>query len=205
MVMQTIRNMPLSELRIRVEEAEKLLGVAKQLARDELSDPQHSTRARDRIGSIVNEVQGMFPGLGEPESMEMTLEEVAGDLDDSGPLPADADADSDSDADEEEWEIDCEKLRAALDDEALMAQVPESERSRFRAMAERLLEVHERGELYARILTGFEELAEVTRVGAEAVQRQLAAMLTFGGTASLSELGQFDMEAMLTAVPKYKA
>jgi hypothetical protein len=199
--------MPLGELRARVEEAEKLLMVAKQLARDELSDPHHSTRARDRIGSIVSEVQSMFPGLGEPESMEVTLEEVAeveGELDDSG---ADLGPDSAGDDEDEEWEIDCDKLRAALSDEALMAQVPESERPRFRAMAERLLEVHERGELYARILTGFEELAEVTRVGAEAVQRQLAAMLTFGGSASLSELdtSALEIDAMLSGVPKYKA
>jgi hypothetical protein len=125
--------------------------------------------------------------------------EGEGELDDSSDIMGDPDEEE-----EEEWEIDCEKLRAALADDALMAQVPEAERPRFRAMAERLLEVHERGELYARILTGFEELAEVTRVGAEAVQRQLAAMLTFGGSASLSDLGAFDLE-LLTGVPKYKA
>jgi hypothetical protein len=202
--------MPLGELRARVEEAEKLLMVAKQLARDELSDPRSSTRARDRIGSIVSEVQSMFPGLGEPESLEISFETAAEDESEDEDQDEDTDedgteADSDSDTDdEEEWEIDCEKLRAALADDALMAQVPEAERPRFRAMAERLLEVHERGELYARILTGFEELAEVTRVGAEAVQRQLAAMLTFGGSASLSDLGAFDLE-VLAGVPKYKA
>ena len=204
----TVRTMPLSELRARVEEAEKLLRVAKQLARDELSDPQQSTRARDRIGSIVNEVQGMFPGLGEPDVEAAVMEEVGEDEADADSDPdTNADSDSDSDSDEE-WELDCEKLRAALDNEVLMAQIPESERPRFRAMAERLLEVHERGELYTRILAGFEELAEVTRVGAEAVQRQLAAMLTFGGPKGLSELsslGEDAIAAMLGASPKYKA
>jgi hypothetical protein len=206
----TVRTMPLSELRARVEEAEKLLRVAKQLARDELSDPQQSTRARDRIGSIVNEVQGMFPGLGEPDVEAAAMEEVGEDEADSeADADSDPDPDSDSESDsDEEWELDCEKLRAALDNEVLMAQIPESERPRFRAMAERLLEVHERGELYTRILAGFEELAEVTRVGAEAVQRQLAAMLTFGGPKGLSELsslGEDAIAAMLGASPKYKA
>lgn len=207
----TVRTMPLSELRARVAEAEKLLRVAKQLARDELSDPQQSTRARDRIGSIVSEVQGMFPGLGEPDVEGIVLEEVGedeADSDSDSDADADSDSDADADSDEEEWELDCEKLRAALDNEVLMAQIPEAERPRFRAMAERLLEVHERGELYARILAGFEELAEVTRAGAEAVQRQLAAMLTFGGPKSLSELtslGEEAIAAMLGAEPRYKA
>ena len=226
--------MPLRELRARVEEAEKLLRVAKQLARDELSDPAQSTRARDRIGSIVSEVQGMFPGLGEPD------EPAAFGLEGSG-LPNDVGADvgavadesererhdeddeqgeegeeEDEEEEEEEWEVDCDKLRAALRDDALMAQIPASERPRFRAMAERLLEVEERGELYARILSGFEELAEVTRAGAEAVQRQLAVMLTFGGAATLAGIPETDRQrerqredgflgAMLAETPKFKA
>jgi hypothetical protein len=98
-----------------------------------------------------------------------------------------------------------------------MSQIPEADRPRFRAMAERLLDVHERGELYTRILVGFEELAEVTREGAEAVQRQLATMLTFGGKAALADLatlgdmtGSADADAsaiaaMLATPPKYKA
>ncbi len=189
--------MPLGELRARVDEAEKLLHVAKQLARDELSDPAQSTRARDRIGSIVTEVQRMFPGLGEPEEAAACgLQELPAD-------EAGDEDDEDDEDDEEECEVDCDKLRAALDDEGLIAQIPESERPRFRAMAERLLEVHERGELYARILSGFEELAEVTRIGAEAVQRQLAAMLTFGGAASLA--GIEEVEALLGDAPKFKA
>jgi hypothetical protein len=216
----TVRTMPLGELRSRVEEAEKLLRVAKQLARDELSDPAQSSRVRERIGSIVSEVQGMFPGLGEPDAtVEVVLEEADADTDSDTDSDSDADSDSDSDSDpdsdpdsddDEEWEVDCEKLRAALDNDNLMAQIPESERPRFRAMAERLLEVHERGELYSRILSGFEELAEVTRLGAEAVQRQLAAMLTFGGPKALADLeglrgGDGDpMLEMLAATPKYK-
>jgi hypothetical protein len=196
----TVRTMPLSELRARVEEAEKLLRVAKQLARDELADPEQSTRARDRIGSIVTEVQGMFPGLGEPDPADDTAGDAAWAYGEPSDDSAEDEAacsettdDEDADAvdDDEEWELDCDKLRSALANDAIMAQIPESERPRFRAMAERLLEVHERGELYSRILTGFEELAEVTRVGAEAVQRQLAAMLTFGGPKGLADLASY--------------
>ncbi len=210
---ETVRTMPLVELRARVEEAEKLLRVAKQLARDQLADPQQSSRARDRIGSIVSEVQGLFPGLGESDEAEVGFESDPGE-------DADAESNSEEEEEEEEWELDCDKLRAALANDALMSQIPETERPRFRAMAEQLLEVHERGELYARILMGFEELAEVTRVGAETVQRQLATMLTFGGASSLSDLASWRGEpveraqrapeadaiaAMLVGTPRYKA
>jgi hypothetical protein len=256
--MQTVRTMPLSELRARVEEAEKLLRVAKQLARDELADPRQSTRARDRIGSIVSEVQGMFPGLGDPDPTEdvaldpdyadlehdpssplvnpitpgasspnvsvhdaISLDASAHDAgsldasasDEGGGAPENHETENHENDDDDTWDLDCDRLRSALANDALMSQIPEAERPRFRAMAERLLEVHERGELYARILTGFEELAEVTRVGAEAVQRQLAAMLTFGGERSLLELegcAALDPDdpyaALLGAAPpKYKA
>ncbi len=57
---------PIEDLRQRVREAESLLGVARRLARDELHDPASCERARDRIVSILREIDGLFPNLNEP-------------------------------------------------------------------------------------------------------------------------------------------
>jgi hypothetical protein len=177
----------LDELRRRVEEAEKLLRVARQLAADELRDPEQSTRARDRIASLCKEVNALFPAPPEPVlDPEATLEA------DEEPAGADEEPDTDVDEDDEddeadegdeddgdEWEVDYAKLRAAIHSPALMEKIPEAERDRFREMAEQLLDAHERQELYARVTAGFEELERTTREGAEEVGRQLAVALTF--------------------------
>lgn len=161
----------LDELRRRVEEAEKLLRVARQLAADELRDPEQSTRAKDRIASLCKEVNSLFPAP--PPDAELSVEAA---LDDVAGEP---DTELDEDDDEEEWEVDYGKLRSAIHNPVLMDHIPEAERAKFKEMAEQLLEAHERQELYARVTAGFEELERTTREGAEEVGRQLAMALTF--------------------------
>ena len=175
-----VGRMTLDELRQRVEEAEKLLRVARQLARDELSDPAHAEHARGRIASLLRDVQELFPGLGD-EVHAADAQEAEESDEGSGEEGEEETEESDAEKEDdgEEWEVDYDKLRAALANDSLMEQVPEADRPLFRAMAERLLESHERGELYARVLAGFEELAQTTRAGAQMVQRQLSAVLTF--------------------------
>lgn len=171
-------DLSLDELRTRVEEAEKLLRVARQLASDELRDPEQSSRAKDRIASLCKEVNSLFPPP--PPDPELTAEV----LDAAGEEP-DTDVDEDDepcedvDDDDEDWEVDYIKLRAAIQNPGLMDQIPEADRPKFKEMAEQLLEAHERQELYARVTAGFEELERTTREGAEEVGRQLAMALTF--------------------------
>lgn len=160
----------LDELRQRVEEAEKLLRVARQLAADELRNPEQSSRAKDRIASLCKEVNALFPPP--PSDPELAAETAPGEPEDE----PDTDVDED---DDDGWEVDYAKLRAAIENPALMDRIPEDERTTFRQMAEQLLEAHERQELYARVTAGFEQLERTTREGAEEVGRQLAATLTF--------------------------
>jgi hypothetical protein len=170
-------DLTLDELRQRVEEAEKLLRVARQLATDELRDPEHSTRAKDRIASLCKEVNALFPPAPEPlPALDATL------ADDEEDEAADGEPDTlveEDEDDDDEWDVDYVKLRAAIHDPSLMDKIPEAERPRFKEMAEQLLEAHERQELYARVTAGFEELERTTRAGAEEVGRQLAMALTF--------------------------
>ena len=170
-------DLTLDELRQRVEEAEKLLRVARQLANDELRDPKQSTRAKDRIASLCKEVNALFPPPPEPlPDLDATLAEEE-EEEAPGEEP-DTLVDEDED-DDDGWDVDYVKLRAAIHDPALMEKIPEAERPRFKEVAEQLLEAHERQELYARVTAGFEELERTTRAGAEEVGRQLAVALTF--------------------------
>jgi hypothetical protein len=170
-------DLTLDELRERVEEAEKLLRVARQLASDELRDPKHSSRAKDRIASLCKEVNALFPPAPDPApALDATL------VDDQEAEAADEELETDEEPDEDDdddWDVDYAKLRAAIHDPMLMDKIPEGERARFKEMAEQLLEAHERQELYARVTAGFEELERTTRAGAEEVGRQLAMSLTF--------------------------
>lgn len=170
-------DLSLDELRTRVHEAEKLLRVARQLASDELRDPEQSSRAKDRIASLCKEVNSLFPPP--PPDPELTAEVL-----DAAAEEPDTDVDEEDDAgqdddDDEDWEVDYIKLRAAIQNPVLMDQIPEADRPKFREMAEQLLEAHERQELYARVTAGFEQLERTTREGAEEVGRQLAMALTF--------------------------
>jgi hypothetical protein len=170
-------DLTLDELRERVEEAEKLLRVARQLASDELRDPKQSTRAKDRIASLCKEVNSLFPPPAQPlPPIDATLDDEADEDDDADDT---AEADAQDEDDDDEWDVDYAKLRRAIHDPSLMDKIPEAERIRFKEMAEQLLEAHERQELYARVTAGFEELERTTRAGAEEVGRQLAMALTF--------------------------
>jgi ribosomal protein L29 len=166
---RTLRELSIEELRSRVEEAEKLLRVARQLAQDELRSPETSARAKDRIAAICTEVNGLFPGVGQQAAVETVAEEP----------PGEPDTEVDEDDDEEEWDIDYAKLRSAIQNPELMNRFPEAERATFKAMAEQLIEAHDRAELYARVTAGFEQLEQTTRDGAEEVRKQLAVALTF--------------------------
>ena len=168
---QTVRDLSIDELRSRVEEAEKLLRVARQLAQDELRSPETSVRAKDRIASICTEVNALFPGIGQQALVEVP---------DEPPVAApDTAVDEDEDEDDEQWDIDYAKLRSAIQNPELMGRFPEEERAQFKVMAEQLIEAHDRSELYARVTAGFEQLEQTTREGAEEVRKQLALVLTF--------------------------
>ena len=192
---RTVRDMSIEELRARVEEAEKILRVARQLAQDELRDPASSERAKDRIASLCSDVNALFPGLGEPrgealapvpdaaEAENEETEEAEGqdEVEPGGEEDAEEEEDEGEEADEDpeqEWDVDYEKLRAALQNPDLMGRFPEGQRAEFRAMAEQLLDAHDRQELFARVTEGFAALEETTRAGAEKVRAQLELVLT---------------------------
>ncbi len=163
----TVRELSIPELRSRVEEAERILRLARQLAQNELRDPASCERAKDRIAALCQDVNALFPGLGEVTA-EVAQLEVEPPQDEPG-----------EGEDEEEWDVDYEneKLRASLANPALMSQFPDGG-VQFRELAEKLLEAHDRHALYARISDGFAELEAVTRQGAEQVRQQLAVALT---------------------------
>lgn len=170
-------DLSLDELRQRVEEAEKLLRVARQLAADELRDPEQSSRAKDRIASLCKEVNSLFPPP--PDPLPAPDESLDADAAEEPDTDVDEGDEEDGDEDEDDWDVDFVKLRSAIHDPVLMDKIPEAERARFKEMAEQLLEAHERQELYARVTAGFEQLERTTREGAEEVGRQLAMTLTF--------------------------
>jgi hypothetical protein len=166
---RTVRDMSIEELRSRVEEAEKILRVARQLAQDELRDPESSERAKDRIASLCSDVNALFPGLGEPAAStpDVTAEPAAADDAQDADEAEDAgegDALDEDESEAGEWDVDYDKLRAALRNPELMGRFPEGQRDEFRAMAEKLLDAHDR--------------EETTRAGAEKVRAQLAFALT---------------------------
>jgi len=188
---RTVRDMSIEELRARVVEAEKILRVARQLAQDELRDPESSERAKDRIASLCSDVNALFPGLGVPpvETPDLAVAADDGDDGDEGEAEETVEVDGEgegegalevegSDDDPDEWDVDYEKLRSALGNPELMGRFPEGQRAEFRAMAEKLLDAHDREELFARVTEGFAQLEETTRAGAEKVRAQLAFALT---------------------------
>jgi hypothetical protein len=184
---RTVRDMPIEELRSRVEEAEKILRVARRLAQDDLRKPESSERAKDRIASLCSDVSALFPGLGQPGAATAAVEaavadevEAADEEEVEGEEGDEATGGDEGDEAEEEgeWDVDYEKLRASLCNPELMGRFPEAERAQFAAMAQQLLDAHDRHELYARVSEGFAQLEETTRSGAEQVRRQLELALT---------------------------
>jgi hypothetical protein len=170
---RSVREMSIEELRSRVEEAERILRVAHQLARHELRNPLSCERAKDRIASLCDDAHALFPGLGETEP-DAALAQTG--TPDSANTPG-----STSPADSlDEPDVDYEKLRASLENPALMSQFPDGG-AQFRLLAEQLLDSYDRHELYARLTQGFEQLDIITREGADAVRKQLAVALTLEG------------------------
>jgi hypothetical protein len=189
---------PIEDLRRRVREAESLLGVARGLAKDELHDPESCERARDRIVSILREIDGLFPGLNDPPPSLDPKELIAPSMRDRAPeAPAEAaDADADEEEEEEgepeaeggeeeeeeeeqEWELDHKKLAAAIENEQLMSKIPEVDREWFKVMARRSIEAQERVELCERVRKAFDELSTAMREGLDETSRQLSVALTF--------------------------
>jgi len=188
---------PLEDLKRRVREAEALLGVARGLARGELHDPASCERARDRIVSILREIDTLFPG-NEPPAPIDPLELVAPSMRDRVEEPALADeeaagpreegegdgdaeeGDGDGESDgEEEWELDHRKLAAAIENEQLMSKIPEADREWFKQMAQRTIEAQERVELCERVRVAFDELSRAMREGLDETSRQMSVALTF--------------------------
>jgi hypothetical protein len=184
----TVREMSITELRSRVAEAERILRLARQLAQNELRDPASCERAKDRIAALCQDVNALFPGLGDagldaliPSEAKDPTPAVASfglrPQDDSNGEDELEGEEEQEGEDEEEWDVDYEKLRASLGNPVLMSQFPDGG-AQFRQLAEKLLEAHDRHALYARISDGFAELEAVTRQGAEQVRQQLAVALT---------------------------
>jgi len=185
---------PIEDLRRRVREAEALLGVARGLARDELNDPGSCERARDRIISILREIDTLFPGLNDPppaidpreliapsmrdraeaEGVEEEDEEAEGEDEEDEAEGEEAEA-----AEEVEWELDHKKLAAAIENEQLMSKIPEVDREWFKGMAKRTIEAQERVELCERVRLAFDELSAAMRAGLDETSRQLSVALTF--------------------------
>jgi hypothetical protein len=189
MIERTVDEMSIEELRSRVEEAERILRVARQLAQDELRDPQSCEHAKNRIASLCDDVNALFPGMiqqgadaadvpdegedgDEPDELEAGDEGQDGDPDTASESDDEADGDS-----EEDWDVDYEKLRASLQNPVLMGQFPDGG-AQFKQLAEKLLDSHDRHALYCRITEGFQQLEEITRQGADQLRHQLAVALT---------------------------
>jgi hypothetical protein len=204
-------SMSLDEIRRRVREAEALLRVAAQHARDAHDDPANNEHANARIQSICREVEGLFPGMNEPsvpdqeveealaglkaaasaaqaereaagEAQETAEDEEAGDADEED--EEDEADEEDEDAGEVEWEVDYAKLGAAIENEELMSKFPEPARTAFKRAARYLVESHERQELFARVLTAFETLSQLTAQNVEDTRRKLAMAMTLEELAS---------------------
>ena len=197
-------SLTVDQLRERVREAEALLRVARQHARDAHDDPANAEHASARIQSICREVESLFPGLHEPSRPDPELEETMAALRAETPQAAatdldgeDADAEGDDDADEagdeaddadgeadaedddaEEWDIDYANLAAAIENETLMAAFPEPGRTAFKRAARYLVEANERHVLFGRVIAGFEGVAELAHEGVEDLRRKLALALT---------------------------
>jgi hypothetical protein len=194
--------MSIDEMRRRVREAEALLRVAAQHARDAHDDPAKNEHANARIQSICREVEELFPGMHEPSGPDREVEEALAGLKAAatmGPGEShaepeealedvgdedDREIDGESTEGEQEWEIDYAKLGAAIENEELMSRFPEPARAAFKRAARYLVESHERQELFSRVITAFETLSQLTAQNVEDTRRKLAMAMTLEEFAS---------------------
>jgi hypothetical protein len=184
------------EIRRRVREAETLLRVATQHARDAREDPSKSQHASARIQTICREVEELFPGMHEPAGPDADIQAAMAQLQIAAPPGEDASvdagagdgADAGEDAGEagpaEQWDVDYVKLGAAIENEELMSQFPEPARSAFKRAARYLVDSHERQELFSRVVDAFERLSELTAQNVEETHRKVSMAMT------LEELAQ---------------
>jgi hypothetical protein len=178
---------PIDDLRRRVREAEALLGVARGLARDDLHNPGTCERARDRIMSILREIDSLFPGLNDPppsiDPNELVAPSQRNQVAAKASLEAvhaqDEEVEEEEVEEEQEWELDHKKLAAAIENIELMAKIPEVDREWFKRMARRSIEAQERVELCDRVRRAFDDLAQAMRQGLDETSRQLSVALTF--------------------------
>lgn len=105
----TVREMSILELRSRVEEAERILRLARQLAQSDLRDPASCERAKDRIAALCQDVNALFPGLGDVTAEVAPAEAVP------EPAAEAAGEGEDDDDDEEEWDDDDEEVESLED------------------------------------------------------------------------------------------
>ena len=147
------------EIRSRVREAEALLRVATQHARDAREDPSKSPHARARIQAICREVEELFPGIHEPATPDPEVQAAMEQLRIATPEEEEG-AEAGAGAAAPEWDVDYAKLGAAIENEELMSQFPEPARSAFKRAARFLVDSHERQELFARVVDAFEKLSD---------------------------------------------
>ena len=187
-------SMSTEEIRRRVREAEALLRVAAQHARDAHADPAQSEHASARIQSICREVEALFPGMHEPASPDPEVQEAlahlkveeapdaadeATEVDEEGAAEGHEEgADDEAAEEEQEWDVDYAKLGAAIENEQLMSRFPEPQRSAFKRAAKYLVESHERQVLFSRVIVAFDTLSQLTAQNVEDTRRKLAMAMT---------------------------
>ncbi|HEY8091681.1 MAG TPA: hypothetical protein VIF09_27640 [Polyangiaceae bacterium] len=166
-------SLTLDDLRHRVREAEALLRVAAQHAREAREDPSKSPHASARIQAICREVEDMFPGMQEPAGPDAEVLAAMEQLQGGEPSSEGG-----------EWDVDYAKLGAAIENDELMSSFPEPGRSAFKRAARFLVDSHERQELLSRVVQGFEELSALTTRSVEETQRKLAMAMTLDALAA---------------------
>lgn len=182
-------SLTLEDLRGRVREAETLLRVAAQHAREAREDPSKSKHASARIQAICSEVEDLFPGMHEPAAPDAevlaAMEQLQGGVGaDAGEGAGDDAGDEDAGEPTSGWDVDYAKLGAAIENDELMSRFPEPGRSAFKRAARYLVDSHERQELLSRVVRGFEELSALTTKSVEETQRKLAMAMTLDSLAT---------------------
>lgn len=189
----------LEELGPRVREVERLAALGCRLARESLADPEQAPRAQERIQSILQEVSELVPGfsvVGAPlDPHEFVAPSMASaatpSLDDAEaenqdePSSAEDETEQPEDGEETEddseraWDLDPDKLAQALQNDALMSQIPEVDREWFKGLAHRVIESHARAVLATRVKEALAALHETMEHCREETSKRLSIALTF--------------------------
>jgi hypothetical protein len=113
-------SLPIDELRRRVREAESLLRVAKSHAREGHDNAEAAEYASRRITSLLGEVDGLFPGLHEPQRPDPNIERLVAELavaaEAAGLGNEEAVAEDEREDEDEEGEGEGETTEAAADE-----------------------------------------------------------------------------------------